>query len=127
LCTIAVRSICRLAVFVFVALTLIAADGPTITFDNRSREDAVVRIVGSTSVSVDVNEGTQRTVMVRGGTYRTYVRYGREGKYRYMKGAPFTIYEGPDGFDTMSITLHKVMGGNYSIAPSSESEFKSAR
>jgi hypothetical protein len=56
-----------------------------------------------------------------------YVRYGVAGQYRYTKGDSFVIYEGPDGVDQISITLHKVAGGNYGSAPSSEAEFNGGK
>lgn len=100
-----------------------AAGRPTIAFENRSGENAAVRLVGPTGGLVTVADGSTRTVEVSGGAYRIYVRYGVEGKYRYTRGDSFTIYEGPDGVDQISITLHKVVGGNYGTSPSSEAEF----
>ena len=101
----------------------LAQDRPTITFENRSGDDALVRLVGPSSVTVSVADSSSRTVEARGGTYRMYVRYGQPGKYRYTKGDSFSVYEGADGVDQISITLHKVVGGNYGTAPSNEAEF----
>ena len=73
----------RLALFVLAAIVpLLARDRPTITLDNRSGEDALVRLVGPTSGTVSVADSTRRAVEARGGTYRMYVRYGLPGKYR---------------------------------------------
>ena len=118
----------RLALCFLVAMASLAArDRPTITFDNRSGDDALVRLVGPTSGTVSVADATSRTVEARGGTYRMYVRYGQPGKYRYTKGDSFVVYEGADGVDQISITLHKVIGGNYGTAPSNEAEFNGGK
>jgi len=108
---------------VLAAVPLLAQERPTITFDNRSGEDALVRLVGPSSGTVSVADSSSRTVEARGGTYRIFVRYGQPGKYRYTKGNSFTVYQGADGVDQISITLHKVVGGNYGTAPSNEAEF----
>lgn len=110
-------------VAVLAAVPLLAQERPTITFENRSGDDALVRLVGPSSVTVSVADSSSRTVEAHGGAYRIYVRYGQPGKYRYTKGDSFTVYEGADGVDQISITLHKVVGGNYGTAPSNETEF----
>jgi len=112
---------------VSVAIPVLAQESPTITFENRSGEDALVRLVGPTSEMVPVADSASRTVAARGGTYRMYVRYGQPGHYRYTKGDSFSVYEGADGVDQISITLHKVVGGNYGTAPSSEAEFNGGK
>ena len=118
----------RIALYVLVAgMPLLAQDRPTITLDNRSGEDALVKLVGPTSGTVSVADSTSRTVEARGGTYRMYVRYGLPGKYRYTKGNSFVVYEGADGVDRISITLHKVVGGNYGTASSNETEFNGGK
>ena len=106
---------------------LLASERPSITFQNRSGDDAVVRLAGPTSALVTVVDSTSRTVDIAGGTYRMYVRYGSPGKYRYTKGKSFTVYEGSEGVDRITITLHKVVGGNYSTSPSSAAEFGAAK
>ena len=117
-----------LAAFAVAALApLLAGERPSITFQNRSGDDAVVRLAGPTSTLVTVVDSTSRTVDLAGGTYRMFVRYGSAGKYRYTKGKSFTVYEGSDGVDRITITLHKVVGGNYSTSPSSAAEFAAAR
>lgn len=114
----------RLAmVMALAAGALLASDRPSITFENKSGDDAVVRLAGPTSGLTTVPNSSSRTVEVAGGTYRMYVRYGTAGKYHYTRGDAFTVYEGPDGVDQISITLHKVVGGNYGTSPSSEAEF----
>ena len=114
-------------VLVFAAAQLLASQRPSITFDNQSGNDAAVRLAGPTSGLIIVPNSTSRTVEVAGGPYRMYVRYGTPGKYHYTRGDSFTVYEGPDGADQISITLHKVVGGNYGTGPSSEAEFNGGR
>jgi hypothetical protein len=104
-------------------VTAFARTRPTITFENRSGEQALVRLAGSTSGFVDVADASARTVEVSGGQYRIYVRYGEPGRYHYTKGDPFTVYEGRDGVDVITITLHKVANGNYGTQPSDAAEF----
>ena len=110
-----------------VAAPLGGQDRPTITFVNRSGDDALVRVVGPVSETVPVADSTQRTITAGGGSYRIFVRYGRPGSYRYTKGQTFSVYEGPDGVDQISITLHTVVGGNYGSSPSSGAEFNGGR
>ena len=109
------------------ASTLWAQSRPTITFDNQSGENALVRLAGPTSGLVGVPNGAARTVEVSGGEYRIYVRYGEPGRYHYTKGDPFTVYEGRDGVDVITITLHKVANGNYGSRPSDAAEFGDKR
>ena len=104
-------------------VTSFARTRPTITFDNRSGENALVRLAGSTSGLVEVPDSSARTVEVSGGQYQIYVRYGQPGKYHYTKGDPFSVYEGRDGVDVITITLHKVTNGNYGTQPSDAAEF----
>ena len=118
---------CLAAVLVFSAAQLLASQRPSITFDNKSGDDAAVRLAGPTPGLIAVPNSTSRTVEVAGGTYRMYVRYGTAGKYHYTRGDSFTVYEGPDGVDQISITLHKVVGGNYGTGPSSDAEFNGGR
>lgn len=122
------RSFTRFALCALGAvMPLVAQNRPTIALDNRSGKDALVRLVGPSSGAVSVADSTSRTVEVRGGTYRMYVRYGQTGKYRYTKGDSFVVYDGADGVDQISITLHKVVGGNYGTAPSNEAEFNGGK
>jgi hypothetical protein len=108
-------------------MPLFAAERPSITFENKSGDDASVRLDGPTSGRFQVSNSTSKTVEVAGGVYRMYVRYGGAGNYRYTRGDSFTVYEGPDGVDQITITLHKVVGGNYGTSPSSETEFNGGR
>jgi hypothetical protein len=100
---------------------------PTITLDNQSGADALVRLAGPTSGMVDVPDRSRETVQVRGGTYQLFVRYGRDGRYRYTRGEAFTVEESARSVDHITITLHLVEDGNYETDPSDEAEFNGTR
>jgi len=97
----------------------------TITFENQSGEPAVVRLVGPSGRSVEVPQGETRTINVVAGEFYILVRYGsKAGQYTYSKGDPFTVKQTVTQYSDISITLHKVVGGNYSTHPTSRDEFE---
>lgn len=102
-----------------------AEDNPnTITFENESGEPAVVKLVGPSDQSVEVSQGESRTVNVAAGKYHILVRYGSKGdQYTYSKGDPFTVEQTATQYSAISITLHKVVDGNYATHPTSRAEF----
>ncbi len=56
---------------------------------------------------------------IRDGRYHIVTRYGnRPGAYRYSRGQEFSVHR-----ERISITLHKVPGGNYGSSPANEREF----
>ena len=121
-----------LAVYFLVLAGLAQAQcTPTVTFDNRSGSDASVNLVGPAVYSVEVPDGSARTVSVSGGIYYTLTRYGVPGNYSYSRGDSFTVRQllMPDGSSCsrISITLHKVQNGNYATRPSSAAEFEGSR
>lgn len=95
----------------------------TITFDNHSGETATVKLVGPTNQLVDVPKGQSITVNVAAGEYSILVRYGSSNKYSYTKGDPFKVMQNDSQYSAITITLHKVVDGNYSTQPSSQKEF----
>ena len=106
----------------FVALNLWAVpqnidakDNPnTITFDNQSGEDALVKLIGPTKRAVKVSTRETQTVNVAAGKYYILTRYGsKPDQYRYSKGKPFTVTQTATQYSIITITLHKVIGGNY--------------
>lgn len=121
----------KLAVLVLVAaLTTVstgAAGRATLTLENASGEDALVRVAGPTNGYVEVRNSSSRTINVAGGTYRLFVRYGRPGRYSYTRGEPFTIVDSGQEWEDVTITLHKVPNGNYQTSPSDEGEFDGSR
>jgi hypothetical protein len=100
---------------------------PTITFENRAGEEALVRLVGPTALFQPVPDGTARTVAVRGGRYEIFVRYGTPGGYRYSRGEAFSVRESAEAVEHIAITLHAVVNGNYETEPSDEAEFTRGR
>ncbi|MFH1097480.1 MAG: hypothetical protein V1749_08285 [Candidatus Desantisbacteria bacterium] len=98
--------------------------GNTITFENQSGELAFVKLVGPTTQSVEVPHSESRMMKVAAGEYYTLVRYGNTPKqYTYSKGEPFTVTETVIQYSAITITLHKVVDGNYSTYPTSQKEF----
>lgn len=103
----------------------------TITFDNQSGELALVKLVeeatGQAVMQIEVPTGEKRTLPTGGGDYYILTRYGNDpAQYRYSKGDPFTITETATKFSETTITLHKVIHGNYHTGPSSKNEFETA-
>ena len=96
---------------------------PTVTFQNQSGEDCVVKLVGPTVGYVDVPNGTDRTVQVHGGRYYIITRYGQPQHYRFTRGAPFDVVENAYSVSRISITLHKIANGNYQTTPDSGRDF----
>lgn len=98
-------------------------DSPRLTFINQSGENCLVKVIGTTTAFVPVPDGTQRSVAVRGGRYYIITRYGDAGRYRYSRGEPFNVVESEYSVSDISITLHKVIGGNYVTHPDSGRDF----
>lgn len=99
----------------------------TITFDNQSGKQALVKVVGPTSRSIAVPDGETRTVNVTSGEYYILIRYGSEPEdYQYRKGDPFRVVQTSTKYTAITITLHKVIGGDYETHPVSRKEFEYA-
>lgn len=105
-----------------------AQDNPnTITFDNKSGESALVKLIGPTGHSVEVPNGESWTVNTAAGEYYILTRYGsKPGGYKYTKGDPFTVVQTESEYSIITITLHPVIGGNYATYPISADEFEKA-
>jgi ABC-type Fe3+-hydroxamate transport system substrate-binding protein len=85
-----------------------------ITFDNSSGNDALVKLVGPTGGVVAVPNNRERTVRVAPGTYFILVRYGdAPSNYAYTRGQTFSVEQVGNMYSVITITLHKVIGGNY--------------
>lgn len=103
------------------------SEGNTVTFNNNSGEDALVKLVGpnGNTRSVEVSNGSMSVLtQVNSGEHYIRVRYGRNGRYHYSRGDRFTVRG--DGYymrSRISITLHKVINGNYGSRPIGASEF----
>ncbi|HLC18327.1 MAG TPA: ankyrin repeat domain-containing protein, partial [Thermodesulfobacteriota bacterium] len=86
-----------------------------------------MKLIGPTAKSVEVPVGESRTVNAAAGEYYILVRYGNNPKaYRYAKGDPFIVTQTATEYSATSITLHKVIGGNYPTRPASSKEFDDA-
>jgi len=104
-------------------LTLIASERNSLTFQNKSGEDALVKLVGPSRRVVEVQNQKNRTVHIAGGSYEVYVRYGNGSYYRYVKGEPFQIKKSAYSYTKATLTLHGVINGNYRTDHCSASEF----
>ena len=111
------------AVLLFHALTCHGSTDNTVTFDNQSGQPALVKLVGPTPQEVEVPVGQKRTVTASPGQYYIKTRYGTPGRYRYTKGDDFLIKETATTRSQITITLHKVVGGNYETEAISAEEF----
>ena len=98
--------------------------GNVITFSNLSGEDALVKIIGPVRGVVLVENGSERSVRVPAGEYYILVRYCEPRGYcSYSRGDAFSVDETPTQYSEISISLHKVVNGNYGTRPSSSTEF----
>lgn len=96
----------------------------TISFDNQSGESALVKLIGPIGQTIEVPTGKSRKVNVCAGEYYILVRYGsKPNQYTYSKGKPFKVTQSATQYSVITITLHKVIGGNYPTYPTSNKEF----
>lgn len=107
----------------FILSTQAFAAKNEIIFDNKSDEVALVKLIGPTSREIDVPVGMTNKVYVSPGAYYIKVRYGNSGNYRYSKGDKFDIAETATSISQTTITLHKVVGGNYNTHHIEEKDF----
>jgi hypothetical protein len=124
----------RLSLFIFFFILAICLDLPnayaqdkpnTITFDNKSGEYAMVKLIGSTIDSIEVPNKQNRTLNVAAGKYHILVRYGIDSSnYNYSKGDPFEVEQTETQYSILTIILEKVINGNYFTSPSSREEFE---
>ena len=110
-----------------IAPNIFAQGNPnTVTFDNKSGEFGLVKLVGPSSLIVEVPPGKKSTVNVAAGEYYILVRYGSKPEdYKYSKGEKFHVSQTSTKYSAITITLHKVVGGNYETNPVSGEEFDS--
>lgn len=118
-----IRTLALTSIILSCAFTPMLAQQNTVTFDNKSGEPALVKLVGTTKAEVLVPSNERRSVKAAGGAYHIKVRYGAPGNYRFSKGDDFTIEEKPRTSTAISITLHKVVDGNYKSEPINEADF----
>ena len=100
----------------------------TITFDNKSGQPALVKLVGPTNKAINVSKDQDQTVNVAAGEYYILVRYGTGPEnYTYSRGDIFVVGQTATQYSTINITLHKVIGGNYPSHPILAESFDQAR
>jgi hypothetical protein len=95
-----------------------------LTLDNQSGEEALIRVIGLTAACVTIPDKSCKTLNVAAGSYKINVRYGQQQPFRYSKGDLFEIRETAKNYSHVTITLHKVIGGNYSSVPITAEEFE---
>jgi hypothetical protein len=124
--TTATRLVLLLAAVAALSSVLSAQSYPNqITFDNRSGNNALVKLIGPTGGVVAVPNNQGRTVQVAPGTYFILVRYGDEpGSYSYTRGQTFSVEQSGNMYSVITITLHKVIGGNYEAHSIPATEFE---
>jgi hypothetical protein len=104
-------------------LPVVANAASTVTFDNKSGKPALVKLTGPTSTSVEVQNGEKGTVSASAGHYFIKIRYGTPGAYSYSKGDEFDVKETATTASDITITLHKVVAGNFGSKSISAPEF----
>ncbi len=129
------NNICLLvmAVLVFFSGVSALAAGPnSLTLDNQSGENALVKLIirisngEETCATVTVPNGTSKTIKdLDSGDYYILVRYEKNSKFRYGKGDDFSINPPLGYYCKTSITLHGVAGGSYGIKDISAELFNS--
>ena len=108
---------------VFASVSTVLAQNSTVAFDNQSGEPALVKLIGPSAKEVEVATGAKETVTAAPGRYYIKVRYGTSGKYHYAKGDEFVVNENASERSESTITLHKVLAGNYESRSISDMEF----
>lgn len=99
------------------------AQNNILAFDNQSGEHALVKVIGPSQRLVEVPTGTKGRVNVKAGIYSIKVRYGDPGKFNYTQGEEFEIKETQNSRSVITITLHKVVNGNYETNKISANDF----
>lgn len=120
-------AIVTVAALLLPALVCLGGGDNTVTFDNQSGQPALVKLVGPSPGEIQVPSGAKRSLPAQPGRYHIKVRYGNTGAFRYAKGEDFAIVQTPTSRSAVSITLHKVEGGNYNSHPISGEEFGSQK
>jgi hypothetical protein len=95
----------------------------TLTFANQSGSDALVKTVGATRDTVPVANDSRASIQIASGRYYILVRYGVVGHYTYSRGREFSVEGGATSYSEVTITLHKVVNGNYVTTPATQAEF----
>lgn len=116
------RTIIQSFLILFACVIVVSAQN-TVSFDNQSGEPALVKLIGPSTTEIKVPDATKQSVQASAGKYFIKVRYGVQGKYHYAKGHEFTVDQTATTTSDITITLHKVVNGNYESSPINEQEF----
>lgn len=119
----AIPSVLALAIAVAFLIPVAIEAASTVTFDNQSGKPALVKLVGPTASPVSVEKGMKESASIAPGHYFIKIRYGTPGAYSYSKGDEFDVTETATTASDITITLHKVVAGNYGSRAISEMEF----
>ena len=111
-----------LSLSILLGCIILASAQNSVSFDNQSGESALVKLIGPTTNEIDVPNGTKQAVQAPAGKYFIKVRYGVKGNYHYTKGQEFAVDETATTTSDITITLHKVVNGNYGSRPISEDQ-----
>ncbi len=116
-------------IFLLAALPVLAhasqTPSHTITFDNQSGRNAVVRVMGPTKAVAKMQRDETRIVRVVTGEYYILVRYGdSEKEYSYTKSSPFSVTQSDGKFSIITFILHRRGGGSFNVQPVSGTEFE---
>jgi len=123
------KGVIRVAAMLAASLTAASAGAQpappnTITFENESGGGALVKLIGPTRGVVPVPNHSRAGINVEAGEYYILVRYGLPGHYSYSKGQRFSVEQSGDSYSVITITLHKVVNGNYESRPVDPTEFE---
>ncbi|MCK4828055.1 hypothetical protein KA005_70655 [bacterium] len=108
---------------IIICPSMVIAQSNEVEFDNKSGQIALVKLIGPTTKDVNVPINSKLSVTALPGEYYIMVRYGTPDNYQYTKGEKFKVTETTTKRSRTTITLHKVIGGNYDAKPISENEF----
>ncbi len=99
----------------------------SITFENQSGRNAVVRIIGPTKSIAKMQRDETRIVHVSAGDYYILVRYGDSKKeFNYTKSAVFPVTQSENKFSVIRFILHRRSGGTFNSQPVSGNEFETS-
>jgi hypothetical protein len=90
----------------------------TITFNNQSKQNVAVKLVGPSGRTVEIASAQSATLRVEQGEYIVFVRYGSdEATYAYGKGGPIKVIQTETQHSAVTVALHGAApGSNASLA-----------
>jgi ankyrin repeat protein len=98
-----------------------------VSFDNKSGEFALVKLMGPSATTIEVPRGETGKVNAAAGDYYLLIRFGEVPEsYRYARGDDFKVTETASQYSITTITLFPVVNGNYDTHPISRKLFDQA-